>query len=257
MLTTSTFLSPSNADEQRPPQLPCVTIHVYDPADHFHTVHTVSQAYPDLAPDQSHLVYGDSDSEAALFRSIYGAANHESDSATPHSPHVVQQGPGSPSALDEPPTQLGDALAHTVVPTSVGTPAYTSFLDGLLTQIRDDTDSESDGSLVPDGRSSDDAELELHQVPAFHHPGPAHSDQHDEDASDCDDACGRGDSDLHGETDSCVGASDDGNPLIDYPTCANYNCNRPSSRPDVTGALCCTRCQPISHSMHTTSCNRA
>ena len=70
-------------------------------------------------------------------------------------------------------------------------------------------------------------------------------------------ACDSDDSDLRGETDSCADTSDDGNPLINYPTCANYNCNRPSSRPDAPGALCCPRCQPVSHSMHTTSCNRA
>ena len=88
----------------------------------------------------------------------------------------------------------------------------------------------------------------------------AHSDhmlQHDEDTSDCDDTCDNDDSDLHGEADSCVGTSDNGNPLIDYPTCANCHCNRPSSPPGVPGALCCPRCQPISHSAHTTSCNRA
>ena len=75
-LATSTLLSLSNADEQRLPQLPCVTIHFYDPADHFHAVYTVNQAGSGHASDPSHLVYGDSDSEAALFRSVYGAANH-------------------------------------------------------------------------------------------------------------------------------------------------------------------------------------
>ena len=107
--------------------------------------------------------------------------------------------------------------------------------------MQDETDSGSDGSLVPDGRSSDDAEPELHQVPAFHDPGAAHSDQHDEAASDCDDACDSDDSDLHGEAGNCEGTSDDGNPLIDYPTCANYHCNRPSNPPGVPGALCCPR----------------
>ena len=168
VLATSTFLSLSNADEQRLPQLPCVTIHVYDPADHFHTVYTVNQAGSGHASDPSHLVYGDSDSEAALFRSVYGAANHhEPDSETPHGPHAAQQGPGSPSTLDHPSTQLGDTLTHTVMPTSVDTPAYTSFLHGLLAQMQDETDSESDGSLVPDNWSSDDATPEPHQVPTF------------------------------------------------------------------------------------------
>ena len=258
VLATSTFLSLSNADEQRLPQLPCVTIHVYDPADHFHTVYTVNQASSGHASDPSHLVYGDSDSEAALFRSVYGAANHhEPDSETPHGPHAAQQGPGSPSTLDHPSTQLGDTLTHAVMPTSVDTPAYTSFLHGLLAQMQDETDSESDGSLVPDNWSSDDATPEPHQFPTFHDPGTAHSDQLDEEASDCEGACGSDDSDLRSETDGCADTSDDGNPRINYPTCANYNCNRPSNRPDAPGALCCPRCQPVPHSMHTTSCNRA
>ena len=258
VLATSTLLSLSNADEQRLPQLPCVTIHVYDPADHFHAVYTVNQAGSGHASDPSHLVYGDSDSEAALFRSVYGAANHhEPDSETPHGPHAAQQGPGSPSTLDHPSTQLGGTLTHTAMPTSVDTPAYTSFLHGLLAQMQDETDSESDGSLVPDNWSSDDAAPEPHQVPTFHDPGTAHSDQLDGEASDCEGACGSDDSDLRSETDSCADTSDDGNPLINYPTCTNYNCNRPSSRPDAPGALCCPRCQPVSHSMHTTSCNRA
>ena len=80
--------------------------------------------------------------------------------------------------------------------------------------MQDDTDSESDGSLVPDDRSSGDAGPELHQVPAFHDPGTAHSDQLDGEASDKDDARDSDDSDLRGETDSCADTSDDGNPLI-------------------------------------------
>ena len=244
----SALLTLSYADEQRPP-LPCVTIHVYDPTDHFHTVYTVNQPHPGLESDQSHLVYGDSDSEAALFRSIYGASDHESDSEMPHNPYVSQQGYEPPSTQDGLTTQLGD---HTATSPSADTPAYTSFLHGLLTQIRDGTDSESDGSLVPDDQSLDDAEpdppVPLDDLSALRQP--------DGEASACDDACDD-DSDLHNEADSCADTSDDGNPLIDYPTCANYNCNRPSNRPDVPGALCCSRCQPIPHSMHTTSCNRA
>ena len=161
----------------------------------------------------------------------------------PHNPYVSQQGCEPPSTQDGLTTQLGD---HTATSPSADTPAYTSFLHGLLTQIRDGTDSESDGSLVPDGQSLDDAEPD---------PGPI-STPDDGEASACGDACDD-DSDLHNEADSCADTSDDGNPLIDYPTCANYNCNRPSNRPDVPGALCCSRCQPIPHSMHTTSCNRA
>ena len=255
VLTTSALLTLSYADEQRPP-LPCVTIHVYDPTDHFHTVYTVNQPHPGFESDQSHLVYGDSDSEAALFRSIYGASNHESDSEMPHSPYVSQQGHEPPSTQDGLTTQLGD---HTATSPSADTPAYTSFLHGLLTQIQDGTDSESDGSLVPDGQSSDDAEPEPGPISALDDLEPMHSGhvlQSDGEASACDDACDNG-SDLHNEADSCADTSDDGNPLIDYPTCANYNCNRPSNRPDVPGALCCSRCQPIPHSMHTTSCNRA
>ena len=83
-----------------------------------------------------------------------------------------------------------------------------------------------------------------------------HIFQHDGEASACNDARDNG-IDLHDEVDSCTDASDDDNPLIDYPTCANYNCNRPSNRPGIPGALCCPRCPPISHSRHTTSCNRA
>ena len=239
MLTTSALLSLSDADEQHLPQLPCVAIHVYDPADHFHKVYTVSQASSGHASDPSHLVYGDSDSEAALFRSVYGAANHhEPDSETPHGPHAAQQGPGSPSTLDHPSAQLGGTLTHTAMPTFVDTPAYTSFLHGLLAQMQDDTDSESGGSLVPGDWSSGDAAPGPHQVPAFHDPGTAHSGQLDGEASDCDGARDSDDSDLRGDTDSCADPSDDDNPLIDYPTCANYNCNRPSSRPEVPGALC-------------------
>ena len=44
---------------------------------------------------------------------------------------------------------------------------------------------------------------------------------------------------------------------MNYVTCAHHNCNRPSRQPDVTRALCCARCQPAPHSMHSTTCNRA
>ena len=174
----------------------------------------------------------------------------------PHSPYVSQQGYEPPSTQDGLTTQLGD---HTATSPSADTPAYTSFLHGLLTQIRDGTDSESDGSLVPDGQSFDDAEPEPGPISTLDDLQPMHSGhvlRSDGEASACGDACDNG-SDLHNEADSCADTSDDGNPLIDYPTCANYNCNRPSNRPDVPGALCCSRCQPIPHSMHTTSCNRA
>ena len=253
VFATTTFLPLSGADEQRPPQSPYVTIHVYDPTDHFHTVYTVDQADLGHTPDPSHRIYGDSDSEAALFRSIYG----EPSSETPHDPHTVQQ---SSALVDHPSTQLGDTLTHTDTPASVNTPAYTTFLSGLLAQIRDDTDSESDDSLVPDDSSSADATPAPQQPPIPHSPddsGTAPSDRPHEETSDSEGAYGTDDSDWRSGIDTCDDASNEGNPLVDYPTCAHYNCNRPSDRPDTPGALCCLRCQPVPHSMHTTSCNRA
>ena len=195
----SALLTLSYADEQRPP-LPCVTIHVYDPTAHFHTVYTVNQPHPGFESDQSQLVYGDSDSEAALFRSIYGASDHESDSGMPgmpHNPYVSQQGYELPSTQDGLATQLGD---HTTTSPSADTPAYTSFLHGLLTQIRDDTDSESDGPLVPDGQSLDDAEPDPGPISTLDDLQPMHSDHElrsNGEPSACDDACDD-DSDLQG-----------------------------------------------------------
>ena len=343
-LTTSTLLTLSNADEQRLPQrlphLPCVTIHVYDPADHFHTVYTVNPAHPGFASDPSDLVYGDSDSEAALFHSVYGTGDYESDSATSHGPNVAQHNHEHPSSHGGPSAQSVGNLAHASTSPSGDTPAYTSFLHGLLTHVQHDTDSESDdppvpdsqslhdvepepdpipGALqhgadsesddppVPESQSLDDAEPEPDPIPELRfgccestcdrhtqsisgHPTwcclvcmdtdgqrhngecdeaqangafgnfqathPNHMSQRDEEDSTGHDTCNN-DDDLHDETDSCADMSDGGNPLIDYPTCANYNCNRPSNQPGVTGALCCHQCQPIPHSAHTTSCHRA
>jgi hypothetical protein len=68
-LAASELLAPSRADEQRQPHLPCVTIHVYDPAAQFHAycLHChVNQAHPEFVSDQPPLVYGDSATEAAL-----------------------------------------------------------------------------------------------------------------------------------------------------------------------------------------------
>jgi len=68
VLTTPTLLALTYADEQRLP-LPSVTIHVYDPADYFHTADTVNQPHPSFESDQSHLVYGDSDTEGGQAKS--------------------------------------------------------------------------------------------------------------------------------------------------------------------------------------------
>ena len=59
--------------------------------------------------------------------------------------------------------------------------------------MRDGTDSESDGSLVPDGQLPDDAVPAPGTVPAFDGPEATHSGhvfQNDVDTSACDDACG-------------------------------------------------------------------
>ena len=182
-LATSALLAPSLADEQRQPQLPCVTIHVYDLADHFHAVYTANQAHPGFASDQPHLVYGDSASEAALFHLAYGAAHHGPDAGEFQGSHIKQTDRTPAAALGDPPAQLTDGpvptdvlhmtqtdrtspaalgdppaqLADGPVPTDVlppytidvlppdNTPVYTSFLCSLLTQMLDDTDSEADG----------------------------------------------------------------------------------------------------------------
>jgi hypothetical protein len=95
-LAVSVVLITSRADDQQLLHLPCVTIHVYDPTDQFNTVHTANHAHSGFESDQSHLVYGDSDSEAALFRSIYGTEHHESDSggrSTAHTQHNLAMDP--------------------------------------------------------------------------------------------------------------------------------------------------------------------
>ena len=194
-LATSALLAPSHADEQRQSQLPCVTIHVYDPADHFHTVYTANQAHPGVASDQPHLVYGDSASEAVLFHLVYGAAHRGPDASEFQGSHMTQTSQASPAALGDPPTQLADGLvptdelppdntptsplahsplAHTsnsLSPTYVlpsdDTPAYTSFLCSLLTQLLDGTDSEAGDSLVLSDQTPDIGEPGPYDSPTF------------------------------------------------------------------------------------------
>ena len=50
-LAASVLLAPSRADEQRQPRLSCATIHVYDPADQFHTAYTANLAHPGFESD--------------------------------------------------------------------------------------------------------------------------------------------------------------------------------------------------------------
>ena len=156
----------------------------------FHAVHTANQAHPGFESDQPHLIYGDSDSEAALFQSIYGTEHHEPDSGVLHSPHAAKPSYGSPTTLGDPPAQLGDNLVPPGASSPGNTPAYTSFLRGLLTQIRDDTDSEADDPLIPHGQSPNGAKSESEptsyadDLEAAH---PGHVFQHAEETGASDD----------------------------------------------------------------------
>ena len=110
-LAASTRLAPSRADEQRQPHLPCATIHVYGPADQFHTAHTANPAHPGFESDQPHMVYGDSTSETTVFYSAYGAEHHEPDAGAHHSAQTAQPDHGSPAALNDP-TWLHFCCSH-------------------------------------------------------------------------------------------------------------------------------------------------
>ena len=52
-LAVSVVLTPSRAEDRQLPHLPCVTIHVYDPTDQFHTAYTANEAHPGFESDQT------------------------------------------------------------------------------------------------------------------------------------------------------------------------------------------------------------
>ena len=126
-----------------------------------HTVHTAMSIRPTPGSYPISLIWSTAavSPELRFCHFAYGAEHHEPDSGAPHSPYAAQPDQGFPAALGDPPAQLGENLVPPGVslPGSTPAPVYASFLHGLPTQIRDDTDLEAGGPLVPDGQSPDGA----------------------------------------------------------------------------------------------------